>query len=84
MVGDKEVDVTQKGNQFTATYPEKLAEGDHKVSVMITDANEKTANASAAFSVVYPVPTVSIASPAAGSAHDHEFQSYRWRVQRCR
>ena len=73
MVGDKEVDVTQKGNQFTAAYPEKLAEGDHTVSVMITDANEKTANASAAFSIVYPMPMVSIAAPAAGSTHDHEF-----------
>ena len=73
MVGDMEVATVKDGNQFTAEYPDKLAEGDHTVSVMITDGNEKTANASAAFSIVYPTPTVSITAPAAGSTHDHEF-----------
>ncbi len=75
MVGPEAIDdakVSVVGNQFTYTS-DKFDEGTHEVSVKITDANGKTAETSAEFSVVYPVPTVSLASPVAGDTYDHTF-----------
>ena len=71
MVDDEKVEVTSADNQFSADLDYKLAEGTRTVSVKVTDGNGKTAQASVAFEVVYPEPTVSIQSPAAGSTVDH-------------
>ncbi len=70
-----ELDATLVGNQFSANLSAKLPEApDHKVTVTIKDANGKTAEASATFSVVYPDASVSISSPVAGDTYDHTFR----------
>ncbi|RKU11676.1 hypothetical protein C6501_12410 [Candidatus Poribacteria bacterium] len=70
-VDDKAVEAMVEGTEFTYDLSDKLSEGDHMVSVEITDANGETAQATTMFSVVYPAPTVSIHSPAAGAVYEH-------------
>ena len=64
----------EMGNEFSYDLTDKLVEkDDHTVSVVIKDANGISAKASTTFSVVYPEPSVSIDSPAAGHTYDHNF-----------
>ena len=65
-------------------FADGLPEGDHTVSVTVTDANGETATASTNFSVVYPEASVSIDSPAAGHTYDHTYRYISGRVHRCR
>ena len=58
-------------NEFTYTPAEALSDGEHMVAVEVTDANGRTAQTSAAFTVDIPGPTVAINSPAAGQIYDH-------------
>ena len=74
MLDGEAVEATIDGNQFSADLSDKLSEGDHLVSVMVTDANGETAEASSLFTVVYPEASVSIQSPAAGHTYDHTFR----------
>ncbi len=58
-------------NEFTYTPADVLSEGEHMVAVEVTDANGRTAMTSTVFSIAFPIPTVSIHSPAAGSTFSH-------------
>ncbi len=49
----------------------ELGDGEHTVVATATDANGKTAEATVIFSVLLPVPTASITTPAAGQVYDH-------------
>jgi hypothetical protein len=73
MLDGAAVEASIEGSQFSATLSDKLSEGEHKVSVEITDANGETAQSSAVFTVEYPTATVSISSPGAGDTYDHTF-----------
>ena len=74
MVNGTAVEAMVDGNEFTYDLSDKLAEGEHMVSVEITDANNNTAQASTTFSVVYPEASVSIDSPVAGGIYDHTYR----------
>ena len=69
MLDGEAVEATIEDNQFSADLSDKLSEGDHVVSVMVTDANGETAEASSSFSVVYPEATVMLLSPTAGHTY---------------
>ena len=71
MVDDTAVEAVVDGNQFTHTLADKLAEGNHTVSVMITDANSETASADSVFSIAYPDASVILTSPTAGHSYTH-------------
>ena len=58
-------------NQFTYTPAEALSDGEHMIAVKVTDANGRTAETSAVFTVDIPGPSVAIHSPAAGQMYDH-------------
>ena len=73
MVNGTAVEAMVNGNEFTYDLSDKLAEGEHMVSVEITDANGNTAQATTKFSVVYPEASVSIDSPVAGGIYDHTY-----------
>ena len=73
-VDGTDVDAKVEYNEFTYDLSEKLTEGDHTISVLVTDENGETAQATTMFSVVYPDVFVSIDSPAAGSIHDHTYR----------
>ncbi|MYF57315.1 hypothetical protein F4225_16570, partial [Candidatus Poribacteria bacterium] len=74
MVDGMAVEAMVDGNEFTYDLSDKLAEGEHTVSVSVTDANGETAQASTTFSVVYPEASVSIDSPVAGGMYDHTYR----------
>ena len=61
------------GNKFTYDRP-RFSEGDHTVSVTVTDENGKTAQDSSKFTVVYPEASVSIDSPVTGHTYDHTYR----------
>ena len=63
------VDVNEN-DQFTYTPAEALSDGEHMIAVMVTDANGRTAETSAVFTVNIPGPSVAIHSPAAGQMYD--------------
>ena len=71
MLDGEAVEATVSGNQFSADLSDKLAEGAHTVSVMVTDANGETAEASASFTVVYPEASVTLTSPTAGHTYSN-------------
>ena len=73
MLDGEAVDVSSEGNQFSATLSDKLTEGEHMVTAMVTAGNGKTAQTSTTFSVVYPEASVSLSSPDAGDTYDHTF-----------
>ncbi len=77
MLNDRLVDkdsISVEENEFTYMLSDKLAEGDHMVSVSVEDANGETAQATSIFSVVYPEASVSIDYPVAGVTYDHEYR----------
>ena len=57
-------------NQFTYTPADALSDGEHMISVMVTDANGRTAETTAVFTVDIPGPSVAIHAPAAGQMYD--------------
>ena len=57
-------------NQFTYTPAEALSDGEHTVAVVVTDANGRTAETSAVFTVDIPGPSVAIHAPAAGQMYN--------------
>ena len=59
------------GNEFTYTPADALDDGEYTLVAETTDANGKTAEATAIFSIRLPVPTASITTPAAGQVYDH-------------
>ena len=73
MVDGDAVEAMVDGNEFTFDLSDKLAEGEHTVSVSVEDANGETAEASTTFSVAYPEASVSLDSPVAGGIYDHTF-----------
>ena len=70
-IDGKDAEVKVDGNQFTHDLAEALSDGDHTISVEITDANDKTAQATTTFTIDIPGPSVSILSPASGQTYDH-------------
>jgi hypothetical protein len=62
--------VVNDNNEFTYTPAEALSDGEHMIAVMVTDANGRTAETSAVFTVDIPGPTVAIHAPAAGQMYD--------------
>ena len=68
---DGEVVMEVSGNDFTYTPTEALGDGNHTVSVKVTDVNGNTASASTDFTVDIAGPSVAIHSPAAGQMYDH-------------
>ena len=71
------IDAVESGNEFTYTLPEKdadadgaLEDGEYTLVATVTDANGKTAEATAIFSVRLPVPSVAIESPHADQVYD--------------
>ena len=79
-VGDVTVALTVNGeeakaevadNGFTYTPAEGLGEGEHTVAVEVTDANGKMAQATAIFTVEFPMATVMLHAPAAGHTYSH-------------
>ena len=68
------VEAMVDGNEFTYDLSDKLTEGEHTVSVSVTDENGETAKASTTFSVVYPAVSVMISSPVAGDTYDHTYR----------
>ena len=58
-------------NQFTYTPAEALSDGEHMIAVVVTDANGRTAETSAVFTVDIPGPSVAIHAPAAGQMYDY-------------
>jgi hypothetical protein len=59
------------GNEFTYTPADALDDGEYTLVAEATDANGKTAEATAIFSIRLPVPTVAVESPEAGQVYDH-------------
>ena len=53
------------------TPDEGIGEGEHTVVVMVTDANGKTAQATAVFTVEFPMASVMILSPTAGHTYNN-------------
>ena len=53
------------------TPDEGIGEGEHTVVIMATDANGKTAQATAVFSVEFPMVSVTILSPTAGHTYNN-------------
>ena len=70
-INGEDAEVKVDGNQFTHDLADALAHGDHTISVEVTDANGKTAQATTVFTVDIPGPSVSILSPASGQTYDH-------------
>ncbi len=69
--GDAVDAVVNENNEFTYTPADALSDGEHMIAVMVTDANGRTAETSAVFTVDIPGPSVAIHSPAAGQMYDH-------------
>jgi hypothetical protein len=59
------------GNEFTYTPADALDDGEYTLIAEAADANGKTAEATAIFSIRLPVPTVAVESPEAGQVYDH-------------
>jgi hypothetical protein len=70
-VNGKEAEAKVEGNGFTYTPAEGLGEGEHTVAVEVTDANGKMAQATAIFTVEFPMASVMLLSPAAGHTFNH-------------
>ncbi len=70
-IDGEDAEVKVDGNQFTHDLEDALADGDHTITVEITDANDKTAQATSMFTVDIPGPSVSILSPASGQTYAH-------------
>ncbi len=62
--------VVNDNNQFTYTPADALGDGSHMVTVVVTDANGRTAETSTDFTVNIPGPTVMIHVPDAGQMYD--------------
>ena len=58
-------------NEFDYTPVDALDDGEYKLVAKVTDANGKTAEATAIFSIRLPVPTVVIHSPHAAQVYDN-------------
>ena len=58
-------------NEFMYTPADALDDGEYTLVAVATDANGKTAEATAIFSIRLPVPTVAVISPEAGQVYDH-------------
>ena len=58
-------------NEFTYTPTDALDDGEYTLVAMATDANGKTADATAIFMIRLPVPTVAITTPHAGHVYDN-------------
>ena len=71
MLDGKAVGAIVNGNEFTYTPADALDDGEYTLVAVATDANNKTAEATAIFMIRLPVPTVSIQSPHAGQIYDH-------------
>ena len=65
MIDDEAIDGAVEGNQLNYTPESPLAEGQHTVSIMVTDPDGKTASASVTFSVEFDhsPPVVTQVSP---------------------
>ncbi|MDE0088803.1 MAG: Ig-like domain-containing protein, partial [Candidatus Poribacteria bacterium] len=70
-VNGKEAEAKVEGNGFTYTPAEGLGEGEHTVAVEVTDANGKMAQATAIFTVEFPMASVMLHAPAAGHTYNH-------------
>ena len=70
-VNGKEAEAKVEGNGFTYTPAEGLGEGEHTVAVEVTDANGKMAQATAIFTVEFPMASVMLHAPAAGHTYSH-------------
>ncbi|MDE0635805.1 MAG: Ig-like domain-containing protein [Candidatus Poribacteria bacterium] len=62
--------VVNDNNQFTYTPADALDDGSHMVTVVVTDANGRTAETSTDFTVNIPGPAVMIHVPDAGQMYD--------------
>ena len=65
------------GNDFTYEPTENLADGDHTVTLAVTDINLNTAEATTKFTINIDGPSVAIHSPATGQMYDHGMPSIR-------
>ena len=72
---DGEVVMEVSGSTFTYKPTEALSDGDHTVTLMVTDVNGNTADATIEFAINIPGPMVAINSPAAGQMYDHGMPS---------
>ncbi|MCE2399802.1 hypothetical protein J4G08_02815 [Candidatus Poribacteria bacterium] len=70
-VDEKEAKAEVADNGFTYTPEQGIGEGEHTVAVEVTDANGKTAQATAIFTVEFPMASVMLLSPAAGHTYTH-------------
>ncbi len=70
-INDAEVMAEVDGNNFSHALAQTLEEGDHTVTVEVTDGSGLTAQTSLTFTVELPVPTVSIDTPTAGQIYGH-------------
>ena len=69
---DKTVSTMEvSGNAFEYSPAEALGHGSYTVTVMVTDINKRTAEASTKFSVDIAGPSVAIHAPASGQMFDH-------------
>ena len=59
---------------FTYTPVDPLDDGEFTLVAVATDANGKTAKATAIFTIRLPVPTVLLDSPLAGGIYDHTYR----------
>ena len=63
--------VGSDNNEFTYTPTDALSDDPYVVTVVVTDANGRTAKTSTDFMVDIPGPSVAILSPAPGQTYDH-------------
>ena len=63
------------GNDFTYKPTEALSDGEHTVTLAVTDVNGNTAEAMTEFTINISGPSVAIHSPAAGQMYDHGMPS---------
>ena len=64
-------DVTVEGNSFTYMPADGFSENAHEVAIEVTDGSGLTAQTALTFTVAYPVPTATIATPTAGQIYNH-------------
>ena len=60
--------------EFTYKPVNPLDDGEFKLVAVATDANDKSAKATAIFTIRLPVPTVLIDSPVAAGIYDHTYR----------
>ena len=66
-INGKAVELADGANSYTPA--DGLGEGEHTVVVMVKDANSKTAQATAVFTVEFPMASVTLTSPTAGHTY---------------